>query len=295
VIEHPQPQHHRTFVVSFDMETDIGSWTLEQRGVREGTPHILDVLRCHNIKATFLFTGREAKNNSAVVERILSEGHEIGCHTMYHETVGEEVYDTIFNNHTLPSEVMPRLELATTTVELVAGVRPASFRAPRLFGSTVMANALEQLGYLVDSSFPCYFHSRDFRPYHPAADDWSRAGKMRLLELPLFFDREGPAASKTERRSDQWPMLRLRGAAWFTDLCERAFGNSPILCAYLHPWEFVEMPRSVANGEATINFQPFLYENTGHSAITSLDAFIGSMRDRGVDFMTMRQLHTSLA
>ena len=46
-------------VIGFDMETDIGSWTSDDRGVKEGTPEILRVLAKHRIPATFLFAGRE--------------------------------------------------------------------------------------------------------------------------------------------------------------------------------------------------------------------------------------------
>ncbi len=50
-----------------------------------------------------------------------------------------------------------RLELATAWVEEAAGVRPVSFRAPRLFGSTAMIQALEALGCVSDGGYPMYF------------------------------------------------------------------------------------------------------------------------------------------
>jgi peptidoglycan/xylan/chitin deacetylase (PgdA/CDA1 family) len=50
----------KTLILSFDMETDIGSWTSGVCGITEGTPEILMVLRNHHVPATFLFTGREA-------------------------------------------------------------------------------------------------------------------------------------------------------------------------------------------------------------------------------------------
>jgi len=170
------------------MEPDIGSWTSSDRGVREGPPEILRVLKNHGVKATFLFTGREAQNHPRVVEKILSAGHEVGCHTMYHETIGTAVFDMPGANVVLESEIKGRLELATKTVQKVAGVRPVSFRAPRLFGSTTMINVLDELGYRIDSSFPSYFYARDFLPYHPSNRDWSKKGKMKILEIPVFYD-----------------------------------------------------------------------------------------------------------
>jgi peptidoglycan/xylan/chitin deacetylase (PgdA/CDA1 family) len=285
----------RTIVVGFDMETDIGSWTSDVRGVKEGTPEILRVLKSHGLPATFLFTGRECRNHPAVAERVLADGHEIGCHTMYHETVGTPVYDTIGANFTLDSEVKARLALATETIEQTAGVRPVSFRAPRLFGSTVMIVALEELGYVADSSFPSYFYGRDFLPYRPSREDWSQPGEMKILELPVFYDPEGSSGEK-QRGRDQWPMLRLKGAAWFSDLCLRLLGQvkdargRSVLCVYLHPWEFVEMPQTIAADEATISFKPFLWRNTGAPALRALDEFLSAMKANGVAFMTMKDV-----
>jgi len=285
----------KTIVIGFDMETDIGSWTSGDRGVKEGTPELLSVLKNHGIHATFLFTGRECRNNPAIVEKVLAGGHEVGNHTMFHETVGTPVYDTIGANFALDSEVKARLELATTAIEEIAGARPVSFRAPRLFGSTAMIVALEELGYLADSSFPSYFHGRDFLPYRPSRQDWSKPGGMGILELPPFYDTEGTTEDK-KRSRDQWPMLRLKGAAWFADLCLRLLGRvkdargRSALCMYLHPWEFVEMPQTVASDEATISFKPFLYRNTGPLAVRALDEFIGAMTSNHVEFTTMRDL-----
>ena len=42
---------------SFDMETDIGSWTSNYEGFKPGTENIVSVLDKHGIKATFFFTG----------------------------------------------------------------------------------------------------------------------------------------------------------------------------------------------------------------------------------------------
>lgn len=283
----------RTVILSFDMETDIGSWTSEQRGIREGSIDILRVLAGHHCPATFLFTGTEAQSNPAVVERILHEGHEIGCHTMFHETIGNPVYWTPFSNFVLNSEVRERLELATDAIEKVAGVRPVSFRAPRLFGSPTMLSVLEDLGYMADSSFPAYFHGRDFRPYHPSREDWSIDGDMKILEIPPFYNIDADETDEDNRERDQWPMMRMKGAEWFADLSTKmlnrisdADGNS-VVCVYLHPWEFVDVPQHLDIGEVEITLKPFLYTNCGISAVEALDQFIGRMQDDGVAFMRM--------
>jgi peptidoglycan-N-acetylglucosamine deacetylase len=284
----------RTLILSFDMETDLGSWSRATRGITAGTPEILRLLRSHRVPATFFYVGREAQAHPASVRQVLADGHEIGCHTMYHETVGQPVYDVPVGGFILDAEIGPRLELATAAVEQVAGVRPVSFRAPRLFGSAALLCALDRLGYVADSSFPAYFHGRDFRPYHPARGDWTRDGDLAILEIPPFFDADAMDGGEQNRERDQWPRLRLKGSDWFTDLARRMFkhveaqGAAAPLCVYLHPWEFVPMPRDVHTDESTIALKPFLYENTGTPALRALDEFLGAMRDDGVRFVTMR-------
>lgn len=49
------------------------------------TPWILDLLKEKNIQATFFCVGANAKKHPALVERILSEGHSMGNHSMRHE------------------------------------------------------------------------------------------------------------------------------------------------------------------------------------------------------------------
>lgn len=276
------------------MEPDIGSWTSVCRGVEYGTPEILRILALHNVQATFLFTGREALAYPQIVAQVAAAQHEIGCHTMYHETLGEAVFSMPGDAPVLESEIAGRLTLATETIERVAGVRPVSFRAPRLFGSTKMVQVLADLGYTADSSLPAYFFGRSFLPYRPSESDWTKPGGLPLVEIPVFYDLEASADSDKHRSRDQWPMLRLKGREWFVDLCQRLFSHmernqerAP-LCVYLHPWEFVPVPETIVTDEASITFKPFLHYHCGEYALIALDEFITEMELLGASFTTLR-------
>jgi len=48
------------------------------------TPEILSILRAYNAKATFFVVGERAREHSEIVDRIVEEGHEIGCHSDQH-------------------------------------------------------------------------------------------------------------------------------------------------------------------------------------------------------------------
>ena len=48
------------------------------------TPRLLDLLRQHNATATFFMLGRNAIQYPHIVDRVLQEGHDIGCHSDQH-------------------------------------------------------------------------------------------------------------------------------------------------------------------------------------------------------------------
>jgi len=48
------------------------------------TPAVLDVLRDHELKATFFVVGRRVARNPEIVRRIVREGHSLGNHTYNH-------------------------------------------------------------------------------------------------------------------------------------------------------------------------------------------------------------------
>ena len=79
-------------VFGFDMETDIGSWTPYYEGLRHGTPLVLELLERHGIAATFFFTGDAANAHPEIVRAVDAARHEVGCHSLSHETVGDELF-----------------------------------------------------------------------------------------------------------------------------------------------------------------------------------------------------------
>lgn len=48
------------------------------------TPHVLDVLKRHQVGALFFVIGKEAGEHSEIVKRLLAEGHLVGNHTQNH-------------------------------------------------------------------------------------------------------------------------------------------------------------------------------------------------------------------
>jgi peptidoglycan/xylan/chitin deacetylase (PgdA/CDA1 family) len=283
-------------VLGFDMETDIGSFTPYYEGLLGGTPVILEILARHAVSATFFFTGDAARKHPQVVRHVADAGHEIGSHSLFHETVGDPLFDIPGITPLLPEEVQLRLLRASEWVEEAAGVRPVSFRAPRLFGSTAMVNALEALGYVADASYPMYYYRDRLRPYHPCREDWTQEGDMSIVELPNFADLSMTSHDPYGRDLDQWPLFRtesaealLRHIDGYAGYC-RERGVEPFLCFYLHPWEFHPMPTGpIHYGEATVIPDPFLVGNCGQYAAEQFDVLVRELLARRTRFVQARE------
>ncbi len=284
-------------VLGIDMETDIGSFTSYYNGVKHGTPRLLSIMKRHDIRATYYWTGHAAENNPAMLKRVRNAGHEIGCHSVVHETLGEAIFPLPNNWPVLPGEVEGRLRQATRMVQKVAGVRPRSFRCPRLWGSTRVVNVLEKLGYVSDATLPLYFYRKMFMPYHPSARVWTKKGRRRRVEIPNFCDLTMKSRDQYNRDRDQWPLFRTKGAGALMKKVDsflayvRKRGTRPVLCFYFHPWEFHPMPQgSIDFGEASVRPLPFIVKNCGPKACREFDRVCQILKEKGARFLTAREL-----
>lgn len=280
-----------------DMETDVGSFTPFYEGTKHGTPRLLQLFEQKGVKGTFFFTGDCAINNPDIVKLVVNSGNEIGCHSLYHETLGDELFPIPGIKPLLPFEVKPRIEICKKWVEDVSGVTVTSFRCPRLWGSTTVINALEELGFTCDVSYPMYFYREQFTPYHPSRSDWTKKGESTILEVPNFADMTMKSNDPgLERDRDQWPLFRTKGGLYllersksFIDFCIMK-GVPPVLAYYIHPWEFWPMEKSYTFGEVTVIPADFITENCGDVAIDELTKFIDGLKALDVKFVTARDL-----
>jgi len=279
------------------METDVGSFTPFYEGAKHGTPFLLDLFAKKKVKGTFFFTGDCARENPDIAKMVAESGNEVGCHSLYHETVGDELFPIPGVKPLLPHEVKPRLQLCKEWVETAAGVKATSFRCPRLWGSTAVINALEELGFTCDVSYPMYFYREQFAPYHPSRQDWTKKGNSLVLEVPNFADMTMQSNDPgLERDRDQWPLFRTKGAEYilrksasFVKFCDEK-GIPSVLAYYIHPWEFWPMEASYHFGEATVIPDEFITKNCGPIALQELEKQLDGLADMQATFVTAREL-----
>lgn len=292
----------RYLMFGFDMETDVGSTSRKYAGVQRGTPAILDILQRHDIKATFLFTGDCALKNGTILQLIHDKGYEIGCHSMFHEDMGEPSFETSSQGTILEEELEHRLTRNVEILKQTTGEDPVSFRSPRGFGSNNLMRILKKLGFRIDSSYMQSLHLKRTFPYFVSENDWKEEGGGDILELPLFaFDLENASDNSFQKKLDCWPRIRTHGADFVFANMKPIVENqlkkmgTAALTFYLHPWEFYPMPQSIRYAEGTLLYDEFLYKNTGERQTAEFDRFVKKCLEDGftiLDFRSFLQTFT---
>jgi peptidoglycan/xylan/chitin deacetylase (PgdA/CDA1 family) len=84
------------------------------------TPHLLDLLSRHNVRATFFLIGTHVQHEPALTRRIAAAGHRIGNHTMNHPWLPRH------NSRTIRAE----LAACNDVLEQILGEPVTLFRAP---------------------------------------------------------------------------------------------------------------------------------------------------------------------
>ena len=204
-----------------------------QTQIERSTQMLLGVLRERKTRATFFVIGEIAERQPGIIEAILAEGHELGCHGFSHRPLWEMSPDEF------------RLELqqfARIIRDIAPGVTVTGFRAPTfsLDNRTSWAlHVLAEFGYDYDSSVfplqtPLYgVNGCPLTPYRPSPDNVAvaKAGGP-LLEFPMSV----------------WAWGRLRlpvcGGFYLRALplrlvrsCLQQINRQRPFVIYIHPWE----------------------------------------------------------
>ena len=221
----------------------------------QGTITILDILKTHNIKATFFSTVTFALNASKVMERILAEGHEIASHSYYHSDFKVE--------HLLES----RLKLEEITGEKVLG-----YRMPRM--QPVDEKEIYKAGYIYNSSLnPTYLPGR-YNNFNKPRTYFMQDGVLQIpasvtpiIRFPLFW-----------LSFHNFPLFLYK---WLSRITLK---KDKYINIYFHPWEFIDL-----NDKERFNFPTYVSKNSGTKMTQRIDDFIHSMKSKGYIFGTFSE------
>jgi peptidoglycan/xylan/chitin deacetylase (PgdA/CDA1 family) len=111
-------------------------------GPLTGMPRVLDLLRRHDLRATFFCPGYTAERYPDLLRRVRDEGHEIAHHGYLHEAIAGM-------SPTQEAEVLDR---GLDALERVVGLRPTGYRAPMWETTYATAGLLLDRGFAYDSS-----------------------------------------------------------------------------------------------------------------------------------------------
>lgn len=120
----------------------IGKLSQGQYGNRQGVPRILNILKQHDVPASFYVPAVTALLYPDEQQRVVAEGHEVGIHGWIHE-----------RNSVLPYAAEKDLmQRSSDILEKITGVRPVGMRTPSWDFSPNTLALTRDMGLLYDSS-----------------------------------------------------------------------------------------------------------------------------------------------
>jgi polysaccharide deacetylase family protein (PEP-CTERM system associated) len=202
----------------------INKWEKSLSRAKIQSEIVLNLLKDYEIKATFFIVGWITDNFPEIIEKIKSEGHQIGIHSYYHTPL------FLMNS----SEFEKDLVLCLRTFEKVLNEVPTLFRAPNfsIRKDTLWAlDILKKNGIKYDSSFHPTF-------YHP---DYSNKNRLTLADFEQSGIKEYPIAALKLGTVN----IPFAGGAYFryypkliTKMIWDKFQKAETsITFYLHPWE----------------------------------------------------------
>lgn len=136
-------------VLTFDIEdcfqnldnantNDIEQWKAFSSRRESGVARLLVLCKKASVQATLFILCRVPERALNVIAEIARRGHEIGCHSYWHQLVHTKLTDEFERDPVMP---LDRIEAAT-------GIRSNSYRTPgfSITAQSAKANALEGCG-----------------------------------------------------------------------------------------------------------------------------------------------------
>ncbi len=229
-------------IEEFDMAFEYGKTISFEDQISisaRGTNIVLDLLAIHGLKATFFCTATFAQHASAILDRIINEGHELASHGYYHSNFVPE--------HLL----MSKQELERLSGQVIKGYRMARMMP-------VDEKEIKKAGYSYNSSI------------NPT---WLPGRYNNLNVSRTYFDESGvlqiPASVSPLRFPLFWLSFHNLPLWIYKYLVKRTYQKDGYLNIYFHPWEFTDL-----NDKERFGFPGYVSKNSGLKMINRMDKFM---------------------
>lgn len=235
-------------IEEFDMPKEYGYDIAFERQIaisRKGLTAILDLLKKHQMRATFFSTVVFAQQVPDLINRLIEEGHELASHTYYHSD---------FENEHLKRSKEALEQQFVVTVE--------GLRMPRML--EVSAEEVKKAGYRYNSSV-----NPTFLP-----------GRYNKLHVPKrLFNENGlwqiPAAVSWFRFPLFWLSFHNLPLWLYRFLLKRSVKSIGYAALYFHPWEFTDLHQK------EFNFPAYVMRNSGEKMIARFDSLLTFIKQQG--------------
>lgn len=240
------PQPDGTFTVdvedyfhvsAFSSVISTQDWDNYECRVVQNTRRVLNVAAESNTVGTFFILGWVAERYPNLVEEILAAGHEIGCHSHWHQLVYELG----------PERFADDLMKSRNILQEITGRPVTLYRAPSFSVTERSLWALEILveqGFTVDTSVYPVRHDRYGIPSAPLKPHRISTSAGSIVEFPGMVCEVGkarvPVGGGGYLRLFPWSLTR--------HLLHKVRQQGRPLNVYIHPWEFdPQQPRIKAS------------------------------------------------
>ena len=206
--------------------------------VFKGIDTILDLLNKHNVSATFFVVGEILQHSPELIDKIISNNHEIAFHTMHHDRIDSPNFLNNFDDE-------------LNEFQKLTNNKSKGFRAPTFSlndKSSSIIKILEKYDYIYDSSImpaktSMYGNpNANKKPYKITSENLeSNSENGKLWEFPLMvtklLGKQIPAAGGFYLRT--LPLSIIKNAI------KNYEKKSIPACFYVHSWELTPelMPR----------------------------------------------------
>ncbi len=199
---------------------DISEWNKHEKRIRVGHDKLLKLFSKKKVKATYFILGKIMEEHPDIIKEIISEGHEIGCHTYQHKAIYNMTPEDF------KKEMQQCNELIKTFNTSYTGFRAPFFSIDRR--NLWALDILKEEGFRYDSSIYPGDNKRTGIPGYPVN---IHKLENNLWEAPistfkiLTFD---PGLGGAYFRILPYPLFRHK---------MRQINKSRPGIFYIHPWE----------------------------------------------------------
>jgi polysaccharide deacetylase family sporulation protein PdaB len=169
------------------------------------TPEILDVLKKYNANATFFVIGEQGHKYPDIIQREVSEGHEIANHSFSHRD-----FRRLSENG-----IKQEISKSDDEIYSITGQHTKLFRPPEGYYNKLIVQLAEQAGYTVI-----------LWTWYQDSKDWSKPGVPKIVnrvisnahpgDIVLFHDRISGRSQTVKALNAILPELQKQGYKFVT-------------------------------------------------------------------------------